>query len=98
MIANRWEEYTPEEIKDLARECERLAERNSELLDLNAELLDALKALRGMGLGASAYAISTKAITKAEGHLVAKVEAPLWIDANGDPWYAQKKEGNEQDV
>lgn len=35
----RYDEYTPEEIEDLARECERLAEENGEL----CELIDSLK-------------------------------------------------------
>jgi hypothetical protein len=39
----RYEEYTPEEIEDLVKECHRMAEENSRLHDLNAELPEALK-------------------------------------------------------
>jgi hypothetical protein len=49
-IMKRYNEFTEEEIEDLARECDRMAEENSRLRDLNAELLAALKAQAAVSL------------------------------------------------
>jgi hypothetical protein len=49
-IMKRYNEFTEEEIEDLARECDRMAEENSRLRDLNAELLAALEAKAAVSL------------------------------------------------
>ena len=53
-------------VTELFKRVKALEARNSVLLELNAKLLDALTRLQGMGLGANAYAISTKAISQAK--------------------------------